>query len=1052
MKPKPIGLILALVFVFGLVLAVTPAAMASSPIYVRPGGDDANCNGTADLDYPGSGGPDLSCAVATIQAGVGLVDAGGTVYVRAGTYVLTTVVKVNKAGITLDGDGAGATIVQVSGTGDRIDITAASVTLQDFEIEKTDKTGEQNIVRLTNGNNVTIKNNIIHGQFVIGDEQVSRALVINAGAFSGLNIESNTIYGLRQPAYVSGTHTGTVQNNFVYGTKGWVLEGGDLTFTGNTWGTGADVNVYDIAIISAMPAAYYTDIVAMSNANNGAVIEDQRVSPAVLSVVYVDAATAYSSDLGGRYHPYSSISPAVTRVVAGGTIHVAAGTYVEQVVVDAKNVTVEGEGAATVIQAPDVVPTCFVVSGADRKPVVCAKNGASLFLKALTVDGAGKGNSNNRFFGVAFRNAGGEISNVIVQDVRDTPFSGAQHGVGVYSFNDDAVGRTIKLLNSTIVGFQKNGTAFIAGDTTPLVLEIQGNTITGAGTTTVTAQNGIQTQGRLVTGSVTGNSVTGIAYDGDGWVATGILDYYSALDIKNNTLTGCHTCIYKIEASGEISGNMLTVIEAGGYAYGIVASDPPGAPPSPHAEGAVDSEDMASAAATRPTSTLAVSVDDNIVTFSGADNASSYGIEIDSGYSPDNIAFTATGNTVSGFAVGVEVYQCQSNCKTGVLSEVSVNLNSLAGNTIGLRSNVNYLTVDGKSNWWGDVSGPGSVGPGAGSNVSTNVDYEPWCNDDFSNCTYTTGTISMQTSGTPAEVGDIVTMDSLVTGGNIYGMQLRVSFDATALQFQAAGSLHNDVSATGWYWDTVPENFVAVSGGRRLSGSMSAHQNSAALTGESVATWKFKCLKPGIFDLTYDATIGTGTYLATKDGFNIPADLVNAQVTCLAATAAVDGYITLQGRLATNPLPAAWQDAVVTLTCVPSTGCDGFGPYTMTTDAGGHYQHLKIATPGSGVVLGRYSAAVERRAHLGAAKTTNVVVVSGSNTINTLATAPRLLGGDVVGPAGVSIADLTSIGGAFGSSVIPDTGNDVNGDGFVNIFDLVLAGGNLDKTTSPWLP
>ena len=53
---------------------------------------------------------------------------------------------------------------------------------------------------------------------------------------------------------------------------------------------------------------------------------------------------------------------------------------------------------------------------------------------------------------------------------------------------------------------------------------------------------------------------------------------------------------------------------------------------------------------------------------------------------------------------------------------------------------------------------------------------------------------------------------------------------------------------------------------------------------------------------------------------------------------------------------------------------------------------------------------------------------------------------------GITIFDLSAIGGVFGTTVSPaDTGNDVNGDGFVNIFDLVLAGGNLDKTfPQPW--
>ncbi len=30
-------------------------------------------------------------------------------------------------------------------------------------------------------------------------------------------------------------------------------------------------------------------------------------------------------------------------------------------------------------------------------------------------------------------------------------------------------------------------------------------------------------------------------------------------------------------------------------------------------------------------------------------------------------------------------------------------------------------------NWWGAASGPGVVGPGTGDNVTTNVDYIPWC-------------------------------------------------------------------------------------------------------------------------------------------------------------------------------------------------------------------------------------------------------------------------------------------------------------------------------------
>jgi parallel beta-helix repeat protein len=37
--------------------------------------------------------------------------------------------------------------------------------------------------------------------------------------------------------------------------------------------------------------------------------------------------------------------------------------------------------------------------------------------------------------------------------------------------------------------------------------------------------------------------------------------------------------------------------------------------------------------------------------------------------------------------------------------------------------------VDATYNWWGDPSGPGGVGPGAGDEVSAYVDYDPWLTD-----------------------------------------------------------------------------------------------------------------------------------------------------------------------------------------------------------------------------------------------------------------------------------------------------------------------------------
>ena len=134
---------------------------------------------------------------------------------------------------------------------------------------------------------------------------------------------------------------------------------------------------------------------------------------------------------------------------------------------------------------------------------------------------------------------------------------------------------------------------------------------------------------------------------------------------------------------------------------------------------------------------------------------------------------------VDGGTVAIQCNQFNGTTFYGV----AIQPNDLPGGSNGY----NYA-VNADNNYWGDVSGPGLVGLGSGAKVGTGIDFQPWCNADFSNCTYTTGTIAMLTSGTPAEVGDIVTMDSQVTGDNVYGMQLRVSFNATELEFQAAAA------------------------------------------------------------------------------------------------------------------------------------------------------------------------------------------------------------------------------------------------------------------------
>ena len=206
-------------------------------------------------------------------------------------------------------------------------------------------------------------------------------------------------------------------------------------------------------------------------------------------------------------------------------------------------------------------------------------------------------------------------------------------------------------------------------------------------------------------------------------------------------------------------------------------------------------------------------------------------------------------------------------------------------------------------------------------------------------------------------------------------------------------------------------------------------------------------------NLTYDPAEGSGTYLSTKPRFDIPTTLLGATVECIPTTASVDGYIKLQGRLGTEAAPRGWYDSIVTLTCVSGSCADPLQPpYVLApTNDQGKYELVKTG-PGTGVVLGTYSAYGDgapwlpgsdqgrRRHHRGRVE-----------HHQHLSWAPTLLGGDWTGIVGkVDLGDLTGMGGSFGTQVTGDTGPDINGDTWVNIFDLTLAGGNYEKTSSNW--
>jgi hypothetical protein len=627
----------------------------------------------------------------TIQEAIDAANAGDIINIEAGTYFLASTVNLNKAGLTLQG--VGVPLIQVSGTGYRFLITAEGVKIDGVRIEKTDKTGVQNIIGIQ-ASNTSITNNEIYGQFVIGDGEVSRAMEMSGG-ISGLVVNGNTIHHLRQPAYINTPVLGTISNNYVYGTKGWVIAGGGVTFIGNTWGTGTDVNVYDIAVINGVIPGYYPDIVAMSNANNGAVIEDQRVSPAVLSTVYVDAATSYSTDLGGLYHPYSSITPAIARVIPGGTIHVAAGTYIENIVVN-KSVNISGAGQENTIVMP-AVTNANPCTGSS----LCGGTASNVFLVQahnviihdLTVNGDNPALTSN----IVRDGADLDARNGIIKDtnvaynglevynttVRNIYLRGIYSTGGTFNFHDNNVTNvqgdaySIAMFAWYGPGVMANNTVTNANDAIAANwshgIQFLNNTISNSGTGVHTDNSGTGTAADLIQG----NSISDCKADGYGIF---VFVPYVAPTVNGNTISNC-----------------TVGLSAWGQANPVTTQF---------------TNNTVTGPATAPGSVGVYITTDQI------------------GYGYNDVSVNFTGNHITGFETGIYLTADEQTWSPGWTPKTitaAFSNNNISGNLAGLDigGTGNYI-ASATNNWWGSASGPGPVGSGTGNTIAEGVPYTPW--------------------------------------------------------------------------------------------------------------------------------------------------------------------------------------------------------------------------------------------------------------------------------------------------------------------------------------
>lgn len=237
---------------------VTAVGEGSTTVTATAGGKSATCTVTVYASE------DTVDTFDDLVSAVGTASESDTVVIGADMTVTETVV-LDKAVTVTSVTGVK---LSVSGSVAVFDMTSGGATIDGIEIEKTDKTNVDGLVKM--GEGATMNGCTITGRYADGDSEVVRGFTQIAG--SSITVTNNTFIELRQPGYVEGK--GTISGNYAAGTRGFVVtENSEVTIENNSFGE----NAVDIAIIDngEVEDNFVGKTAELSAANNNCYVENQ---------------------------------------------------------------------------------------------------------------------------------------------------------------------------------------------------------------------------------------------------------------------------------------------------------------------------------------------------------------------------------------------------------------------------------------------------------------------------------------------------------------------------------------------------------------------------------------------------------------------------------------------------------------------------------------------------------------------------------------------------------------------------------------------------------
>jgi uncharacterized repeat protein (TIGR01451 family) len=424
-----------------------------------------------------------------------------------------------------------------------------------------------------------------------------------------------------------------------------------------------------------------------------------------------------------------------SRVVAGDTINVAAGTYDEQVVIT-KSLTLQGAGDTTIIKPSSFAKLTNFYSVGTRTfyPfVVATTTGGSVTMKDFMVDGSlvTPPTNNDRILGVHYRETGGVIDNVDVQHIRADNVNKGGDGILALA-ESNAV--TTEIKNCEVTDWDKGG---IWAQGNKQIANIHDNIVTGRGSLTDEVQNAIQIA-YGATGTVTNNQVSNVAYTGAGyWTAYGIIFGDASGTATGNTLTNCQA---GIGAEAPLANSHTVTIDNNTIsATGLIGV--------PNIFGI-------NVCTGNSTATIDATIENNNLSAGGPGK----GIKIGETVEHDAVGTvnaTIEGNSISNWQHGIWLGLTSNNvtingntitnnteAASGIHINANVDVSNISAHFNNIEENQGYGVynggtgiLDATNNWWGDASGPsggvadpvtGKIADGTGDAVSDNVKFDPF--------------------------------------------------------------------------------------------------------------------------------------------------------------------------------------------------------------------------------------------------------------------------------------------------------------------------------------